>query len=69
MMCNQSSNQVLSLEDEEAKNEDRPSSSHLSTRSVTIQTKKILAMTSLSREKYTITATGKLVRTQSTGSN
>ena len=41
---------------------------HLSTHSGTIQMKKNLAMTSPSREKYTITTGGKLVRTPSTGS-
>ena len=43
-------------------------SSHLSTRSVTIQTKKNLAMTSPRREKYTITVSGRTLRTQSFGS-
>ena len=49
-MCNHSSDQDSSLEDERAK-EDRPSSSHLSTHSGIIQTKKNLAMTCRSREK------------------
>ena len=53
--------QDTSLEDEKAKKEDRPSSSHLSTRSGTIQTKKNLAMTYQNREKYTITVSGKLL--------
>ena len=65
---NQSSDQDSSLEDEKAKKEDRPSSSHLSTRSVTIQTQQNLAMTYSSREKYTISVSGKLVRTPSDGS-
>ena len=68
MMCNPSSNQDSLLEDEKAKNEDRPSSSQVSTQSGKIQTKKNPAMTSLSREKYTITASGNFVRTPSTGS-
>ena len=38
------------------------------TRSGTIQTKKDLAMTCRNREKYTITVSGKLLRTPSTGS-
>ena len=63
MMCNQSSDQDSS-EDEKAKKEDRPSSSHLSTQSGKIQTKKNLAMTSRSREKYTVTTN---VRTPSAG--
>ena len=67
-LCNQSSDQDSSLEDEKAKKEDRPSFSHLSTHSVTMQTKKNLAMTSLSREKYTTTASGKIIKTPSTGS-
>ena len=54
-----SSNQDSSLADEKAEKEDRPSSSHLSTRLGTIQTKKNLAMTYLNREKYTITVSGK----------
>ena len=54
--------------DERAKKEYRPSSSHLSTDSWTIQTKKNLGMISQSREKYTRTVTGKVVRTPSTGS-
>ena len=66
-MSLQSSNQDSSLEDEKAK-EDRPSSSHFSTRSETIQMKKNLAMTSRRREKYTTTTSGILVRTPSTGS-
>ena len=45
MMCNQSSDQDSSLEDEKSK-EDRPSSSHLSTLSGTSLMKKNLAMTS-----------------------
>ena len=49
--------------------EDRPSSSHFSTLSGTIQMKKNLARTSLCREKYTPTESGSLVRTPSTGSN
>ena len=57
--------QDSSLEDEQAKNEDIPSSSHFSTHSRTIQTKKNLAMTSPSREKYAMTASEKLVRTPS----
>ena len=52
MMCNQSSDQDSSLEDES-------SSSHLSTHSDTIQTEKNQAMTSRSRDKYTIKASGK----------
>ena len=64
----QSSDQDASLEDERAKEEHRPSSSHLSTHRRTIQTKKNLAMTSPNRESYTVTASGKLVRTPSTGS-
>ena len=66
-MCNQSSDQDSSLEDEKAKKEDRPSSSHLSTHSGTIQMKKNLAVTYPSREKYTITASENLVRTLSAG--
>ena len=57
-MSLQSSHQDLSLEDEKAKKEDRPSSSHLSTRSGTIWTKKHLAMTNQNREKNTITVSG-----------
>ena len=60
-MCNQSSEQDSALEDEKAKKEDRPSSSYLSTHSGTIQTKKNLAITSLTRG-------GKLVTTPATGS-
>ena len=59
LMSLQSSNQDSSLEDEKAKKEDRPYSSHLSTRSKTIQTKKNLAITYQNREKYTITVSGK----------
>ena len=61
-MSLQSSNQDSSLEDEKAKKEVRPSSSHLPTRAGTIQTKKNLAMTYQNREKYTITASGKILR-------
>ena len=60
--------QDSSLEDEQAKKEDRPSSSHISTHSRTIQTKKNLAMASPSREKYAMTASGKFVSTPSVGS-
>ena len=42
---------------------------HLSTRLGTIQTKKYSAPTFLSGEKNTITVSGKIVRTPSTGSN
>ena len=59
LMSLQSSNQDLSLEDEKANKEDRPSSSHLSIHSGTIQMKKNLARTSRSREKYTFTVSGK----------
>ena len=45
MMCNQSSDQDSSLEDEKVKKEDRPFSSHLSAHSGTIQVKKNLAVT------------------------
>ena len=54
--------------DEKVKKEDRPSSSHLSNHSGATQTKKNIAMTSQSREKYTITVSGKIVRTPSIGS-
>ena len=57
-MSLQSSSQDSSLGDEKAKKEDRPSSSHLSTLSVTIQTNKNSATTYRSREKYTTTASG-----------
>ena len=67
-MLRQFSNQDSSLEDEKVKKEDRPSSSHLSTRSGTIQTKKHPAMTYQNREKYTVTVRGKILRTLSTGS-
>ena len=68
LMSLQSSNQDSSLEDEKAKKEDGPSSSHLSTRSGTIQMKKNLEMTYQNREKYTITVSGKILRTPSAGS-
>ena len=67
-MLFQSSNQDSSLEDEKAKKEDRKSSSHLTTRSGTMQTKKNLAMMYQNREKYTITVSGKILRTPSVGS-
>ena len=62
------SNQDSSLEDVKVKKENRPSSSHPSTRSGTIQTKKNLATTYQSQEKYSITDSGKVVGTPSTGS-
>ena len=65
MMSHQSSDQDSSLEAGDARKEDRPSSSHLSTLSRTIQMKKNLARTSRSREMYTMTASGSLVRTPS----
>ena len=52
----------------ESKEGRQPSSSHLSTRSGTIQTKKHPAMTYQNREKYTVTVRGKILRTPSTGS-
>ena len=58
MMLLQSSNQDSSLEDEKVKKEGTPSSSRLPTHSGTIQTKKNLAMTSQSREMYTISVNG-----------
>ena len=64
-MCNQSSGQDLSLKDEKAKKEDRTLSAHFSTHSGTIQMKKYIAMTNPRREKYIVTASGKLVRTPS----
>ena len=51
----------------ESKKEGKPSS-QLSTHSGTVQTKQNLAMTYRSREKYTTTASGSLVRTPTTGS-
>ena len=48
--------------------EGRKTDYQLSTHSGTIQTKKNLAMVPRSREKYTITASGNLVRTPYTGS-
>ena len=60
-MSLQSSNQDSSLEDEKAKKEERPSSPH-------IQAKKNLAMTFQNREKYTITVSGRILRTPSTRS-
>ena len=68
LMSLQSSHQDSSLEDEKAKKEDRLSSSHLSTRSGTIHTKQDPAMTHQNQEKFTITVSGKLVRTPSVGS-
>ena len=58
-MALQSSSEDSSLEDEKARKEDRPSSSHLSTYSGTIQMKKNLAMTCPSRERYTVSVSGK----------
>ena len=58
-MSLQSSHQDSSLE------EDRPSFSHLPTRSGTIQTKKDLAMTYQNEEKYTVTVSGQFPRTPS----
>ena len=68
VMSLQSSSQDSSLEDEKARKEDRPSSSHTSTHSGTIQKKKKLAMTFRRREKHTTTTSGNLVRTPSAGS-
>ena len=68
LMSLQSSNRDWQLEDERAKKEDKPSSSHLSTHSETIQTKKNLRWPFKNREKFTITVSGKLLRTPSTGS-
>ena len=68
MMSLQSSNQDPSLGEKYAEMEDRPFSARLSTHSGITQTKKNLAMTSRNREKYTITANGRLIRTPSTGS-
>ena len=65
-MCNQSSDQDLSLEDEKAKKADRPFSSRLSE---TIQMKKNLAMTYPSREKFTFAVSGKLDRKPPVGTN
>ena len=67
-MSLQSSNQDSSLEDEKAKKEDRPSSSHLTTRSGTMQTKKNPAMMYQNREKCTFTVSRKILRTPSVGS-
>ena len=66
MMLFQSSDS--SLENEQARKEDRPSSSHYSTHPGTIQMKKNPAMITRCWEKYTTTASGKLLRTPSTGS-
>ena len=52
MMSFQSSSQDLSLEEEKAKKEGKPSSSHLSTHPGAIQTKKNRAMTYRSKEKW-----------------
>ena len=51
------------------KKEDRPSSSHLSTRSGTVQSKKNQAMLCQNRETYTITVSGQIPRTPSIGSS
>ena len=59
MMSLQSFGKDSSLEENKAKRDDKPSSSHLSTRSETIQTKKNPATTCWSREKYALTAGGK----------
>ena len=63
MMSRQSSGQDISLEEEKAMKEGKPSSSHLSTRLGTIQMRQIRAMTIQNPEKYTITASGSLLRT------
>ena len=68
MMSLQSSDQDSSLEDENAKKEDGTIFFTPLNHSRTIQTKKNLATTSRSREKYTITASGNLVRSLSIGS-
>ena len=67
-MSLQSSNQDSSLEDEKQRRKTDHFSSNLSNHSGTMQVKKNLAMTSSSRDKYTVRASGKLVRTPSTGS-
>ena len=68
LMSLQSSHQDSSLGDEKAKTEDRPSSSRLSTRLETMQTKVDLAMMYPNLDKYTITVSGTLLRTPSTSS-
>ena len=55
------------LEDEKVKKEDGQSSSHLSTLLVRIQMKKNLATIYQNRENYSVTASGKLLRTPSIG--
>ena len=68
-MSFQSSGQDFSLEEENVKRDDKPSSSHLSARSGTFQTKKNPATSSCGREKCTVTASGSLIRTPSAGSS
>ena len=67
-MSLQSSGQDSSLEEEQVKRDDKPSSSHLWARSGTIQTKRNPATTYWCGEKYTIITNGSLIRTPSTGS-
>ena len=68
MMSLQSSNQDSSLDGEKAEKEDRPFFTPLDPIGGAIQMKNILATTTRSREKYTITVSGKLLRTPSVGS-
>ena len=68
-MSLQSSNQDSSLEDEKAKREDRPSSSHLSRFLKKIQMKKNPATISRDQEKWTMPLIGNIFRKPSIGHN